>query len=193
MAHVRAAAASFAAFSAVFSAPSLAPSLAFSAALAGSPSRRRPRLPHLAIATLLATAALAAPAAALTPAPLPSLQGEALARALEGAWCNSEDGGLTCWAYDVFSADGQLRACGRFPDDDEAFEGVGEVTVSGDRMCYRVLRASENFWLPPEGRYCSRITGISPQAHDYQDTATGPTIRLHRIPLTAVTCPAIRR
>ena len=124
---------------------------------------------------------------------LPPLRDEALRAALLGAWCNSSDEGRSCWAWDVFSDDGQLQICGRFPDDGQPFRGVGAVTVSGDRMCYEVLEASDNFWLAPGDRYCSRITGISDQAHTWQDNFDAPAIRLSRVPQTAVVCPDLAR
>lgn len=52
-------------------------------------------------------------ACALTP-PMP--EGPALQAALQGLWCNSEDGGRSCWAHDRFTPDGRLRMCGRAPD-----------------------------------------------------------------------------
>ena len=79
------------------------------------------------------------------------------------------DGGRSCWAYDVFSEDGRLRACGQFPDETRAFDGTGRVSIAGDLMCYRVLQASENFWVRPGSSYCTRIMSISRTAHTYQD------------------------
>jgi len=138
-------------------------------------------------AAVLASILLAACAtAADEPRPL---RDQALATALLGAWCNSEDGGKTCWAYDHFTPDGMLRACGRFPDERQVFDGTGVVAVTGDVMCYRVTRATANFWVKPGSTYCTRIVGISGSAHAYQDMESGATFRLLRVPVASITCP----
>lgn len=134
---------------------------------------------------------VACTAAPDAPAGLRGLQGPALAAALQGAWCNSEDGGRSCWAYDVFLPDGRLQACGRWPDDPQPFFGVGVVTISGDRMCYRVTEASANFWVRPGSQYCTRILAVSPQMHRYQDLDSGRIDTLTRVPLAqAAPCGA---
>ena len=118
------------------------------------------------------------------------LQGLALAAALEGAWCNTTDDGRSCWAYDIFRPDGTLRACGRFPDEKQAFDGTGRVSISGQVMCYRVLHATENFWVKPGSTYCTRIVEISATAHTYQDLESGARFKLLRVPSGSVTCPS---
>ena len=125
------------------------------------------------------------------PDSLQPLQDKALASALVGAWCNSDDGGKTCWAYDVFKADGTLRACGRFPDERRAFDGEGLVSVSGNVMCYRVRSATENFWVKPGSSYCTRILGVSRNSHTYQDMESGAKFSLTRVRSEAVTCSAL--
>jgi hypothetical protein len=117
-------------------------------------------------------------------------QDKALARALVGAWCNSDDDGRTCWAYDVFSEDGTLRACGQFPDQKRPFDGAGRVSIAGSVMCYRVLNATENFWVKPGSTYCTRILEISSTAHTYQDLESGAKFKLLRVPNDAVKCLA---
>ena len=89
----------------------------------------------------------------------------ALHRALLGVWCNSDDGGRSCWAWDEFYADGTFEACGRTEDDPRPFRGGGRVDVTGRRMCYVVTFASENFWLRPGGRYCTDIVAIDDRMH----------------------------
>lgn len=125
---------------------------------------------------VIALAAFSAPAFAHTPAP----EGEALHRALEGAWCNSEDGGRSCWAWDRFFADGSFTACGRHEDESRPFRGSGRVTVQGRTMCYTVTEASENFWLRPGGRYCTEIVAIDAHTHRYRDLDTGAEFTLYR-------------
>ncbi|MGD9833813.1 MAG: hypothetical protein AB7U92_13795 [Piscinibacter sp.] len=127
--------------------------------------------------------------AGCTAVPPPGPRGDALHRALHGLWCNSNDGGRSCWAWDEFSADGRFRACGRTDDDPRPFRGEGRVEVSGRRMCYTVDAASENFWLRPGQRYCTDIVAIDAQTHRYRDIDTGAEFTLFRRDNRAVPCP----
>jgi hypothetical protein len=113
----------------------------------------------------------------------------ALHQALLGVWCNSNDGGRTCWAYDEFFDDGRFEACGRTDDDPRPFRGQGRVTVIGQRMCYQVTLASANFWIQPGGRFCTDIVAIEGAAHRYRDIDTGAEFVLHRIPKSEKRCP----
>lgn len=127
-------------------------------------------------------------AAAPDEAPVPLRDAELL-RALQGAWCSPQPDGRGCWAYDEFFADGTLRACGRHPEDGTPFDGSGTVTVEGDRMCYRVTRASPGFWVRPGTRFCTRIVGISAAEHVYEDLDSGARFTLRRLPAAEVRCP----
>lgn len=120
-------------------------------------------------------------------------QDEALARALRGAWCNSDDGGRTCWAYDHFRDDGTLRACGRHPDEPAGFDGVGVVRIDGTRLCYRVTAATPNFWVRPGTRFCTRIVAVGADWHRYQDPESGALTTLTRVPVDQVRCPVEAR
>lgn len=134
-----------------------------------------------ALAIILA----AAPSLAQVPAP----RGEALHRALEGVWCNSSDGGRTCWALDEFDGAGLFRACGRTEDDHRPFHGSGRVRVTGQRMCYTVTAASDNFWLSPGQAYCTEIVAINDQTHRYRDIDTGKEYTLYRLTSALQRCP----
>ena len=136
-------------------------------------------------ATLAAALLLAGCAALPSPAP----QDEALHRALHGLWCNSNDGGRSCWAWDEFGDDGRFRACGRTDDDPRPFRGEGRVEVRGQRMCYVVDAASDNFWLRPGQRYCTDIVAIDAHTHRYRDIDTGAEFTLLRRDNPAVRCP----
>lgn len=136
------------------------------------------------LAALLVALALA-PAAAHSPMP----EGAALHRALEGLWCNSHDGGASCWAWDEFTPDGRLHLCGRADGDPRPFHGSGVVTVEGRRLCYRVEAASDNFWLPAGQTYCTEIVAIDRHAHRYRDLDSGAEFTLHRRPAAARDCP----
>jgi hypothetical protein len=150
---------------------------------------RRPLPPNplrrAALRAVLALATAAAPALAQGPMP----EGAALQRALEGLWCNSHDGGATCWAWDEFGPDGRLRLCGRAEGDPRPFHGTGIVAVEGRRLCYRVESASDNFWLPAGQTYCTAIVAIDTHTHRYRDLDSGAEFTLHRRPAAARDCP----
>jgi hypothetical protein len=120
-------------------------------------------------------------------APLPT--GDALHGALQGLWCNSNDGGRSCWAWDEFGADGRFEACGRTDDDPQPFRGAGTVSVSGRRMCYVVSAASDNFWLRPGQRYCTDIVAVDRHTHRYRDIDTGAEFTLYRRAAAEKRCP----
>ena len=142
---------------------------------------------HLVL--LLAAALLGACAG---PARLPPLPGAGVAAGLVGVWCNSNDGGRSCWAYDEFRSDGRFEACGQTDDDPRQFHGEGRYTVDGSRMCYVVERSSPNFWLRPGSRYCTEILAVSPTAHRYRDLDTGAEFELTRAAPSAMRCGASR-
>ncbi len=125
----------------------------------------------------------------MAPAQSPAFQGSALHRALEGVWCNSNDGGKTCWAYDEFFSTGVFVACGQTEDDQRAFRGSGRFEVQGSRMCYVVAAASENFWVKPGSRYCTDIISIDAHSHRYRDIDTGAEFTLYRRRLSDKACP----
>lgn len=147
------------------------------------------RRPTTAVRSVAVVAVLLGACASASDEPRP-LRDRALVEALRGAWCNSDDGGRTCWAYDIFHADGTLRACGRFPDESQPFDGTGVVGVEGNVMCYRVTRATPGFWVKPGTAYCTRILSVSGTSHTYQDMDSGRTFRLFRVPLSAARCDA---
>ena len=142
-------------------------------------------LPGPSLACLLAVV-LALPRVSAEPA---ATHGSALHRALEGVWCNSNDNGRTCWAYDTFLADGTFAACGKTDDDVRPFHGTGTASVEGRRMCYVVATASDNFWLRPGSRYCTDIIAIDERTHRYRDIDTGAESTLHRRDASAKRCP----
>jgi hypothetical protein len=149
------------------------------------PRLRPPAARHAQRLAALLVALALAPATARSPMP----EGAALQRALVGLWCNSHDGGATCWAWDEFTSDGRLRLCGRADGDPRPFHGSGRVTVEGRRMCYRVEAASDNFWLPPGQTYCTEIVAIDAHTHRYRDLDSGAEFTLHRRPAAARDCP----
>ena len=114
-----------------------------------------------------------------------------LRAALVGVWCNSDDGGKTCWAFDEFRADGTFRACGRTTDDGLPFEGSGRFDVNGRRMCYRVHSASDTFWVRPGSRFCTDIVAIDGRQHRYRDIESGQSFVLQRHTAAQPLCPPV--
>ncbi len=114
-----------------------------------------------------------------------------LHQALLGLWCNSEDGGRSCWAWDEFLPDGRLQMCGRTADDPQPFAAVAQVHWEGRRMCYRVLQATANFWLPPGQSYCTDIVEVAARHHSYRDLDSGARFTLWRRPAADRDCPAL--
>lgn len=112
-----------------------------------------------------------------------------LAAALQGVWCNSDDGGRTCWAWDEFTAHGTLEMCGRHDDDPRPFKASAAVTFAGQRMCYVVTDATANFWLQPGQRYCTQIVEVHRGHHVYRDLDTGQQFTLLRRPSGQRRCP----
>lgn len=133
--------------------------------------------------------AVAAASACTSHAPETALADTGLRQALLGAWCNSNDGGLSCWAYDEFREDGSFEACGTAEGDALAFRGAGAYSVHGQRMCYVVTQATPNFWLPPGGRYCTDILAVGSRSHRYRDIDTGQAFELYRVPAARKSCP----
>jgi len=158
---------------------------AFAARLASPLAGFHATFPGSSLACLLVIV-LALPRASAEPAPQ---QGIALHRALEGVWCNSNDNGRTCWAYDTFLDDGTFEACGKTDDDIRPFRATGMVSVEGRRMCYVVAAATDNFWLRPRSRYCTDIIAIDERTHRYRDIDTGAEFTLHRRPAFEKRCP----
>lgn len=140
--------------------------------------------------SLAAAALLALSGAAIAQQAAPVPQGPALERALVGLWCSPDDDGRGCWAWDRFFADGRFEACGRAAGDSRPFRGSGRFSVVGQRMCYVVDTASENFWLQAGARYCTDIVAIDRRTHRYRDIDTRAEFVLHRRPVAQRRCPS---
>ncbi len=134
------------------------------------------RAATLLLAAVLAAVLAVAPAAQAAP----GLTGAALQGALTGVWCNSADGGKSCWAHDQFFRNGRFRACGRNSDDGMYFEGSGRFQVEGIRMCYVVDSATDSFWVRPGSRFCTDIVDIDTRQHRYRDIESGESFLLFR-------------
>jgi hypothetical protein len=132
-------------------------------------------------ATLLATALIAAAAV---------LRDEALEKALEGAWCNSFDGGKTCWGYDEFSS-GKITSCGRLPQTKNVFTAEARYEVKGTRVCSIVTAASRSFGLPVGERFCVEVLDINERAQRFRSLESGNVDTIFRVPRESVRCPKV--
>ena len=118
-----------------------------------------------------------------------ALTGPRLQQALTGLWCNSSDGGRSCWAWDEFLPDGTLRMCGRHDDTDLPFTARARASVTGERLCYTVIEASGDFWLGPGQTYCTAIVDLAADRHRYRDLDGGTLVTLWRRPVGTQRCP----
>ncbi|MEY2685936.1 MAG: hypothetical protein RL375_134 [Pseudomonadota bacterium] len=128
--------------------------------------------PRVILAGLLATLLVGCTAPPVVPA--------SLAEALLGVWCNSDDGGRTCWAWDEFTDRGTLEMCGQAHGDARPFRARATVEWAGARLCYRVVEATDTFWLRAGERYCTEIVEVHPDHHVYRDLDTGQHVHLLR-------------
>jgi hypothetical protein len=119
----------------------------------------------------------------------PEVVAPTLRAALIGVWCNSNDGGRSCWAWDEFTERGTLEMCGLQDGDRQPFKASAQVSFTGRRMCYRVVEATDNFWLRPGQDYCTEIVEVDPRSHVYRDLDTGQQFRLWRRPAGERQCP----
>lgn len=150
------------------------------------------RWPSVLLPWCLASCVLPTTAPGTAPGTAPDTSQDRAAplhQALLGLWCNSEDGGRSCWAWDEFLPDGRLQMCGRTADDPQPFAAVAQVHWEGPRMCYRVLQATANFWLRPGQRYCTEIVEVSARHHTYRDLDSGARFTLWRRPAGGQDCP----
>lgn len=54
---------------------------------------------------------------------------------LIGKWCESLDGGGTCFGYEIFSEFGEVSSTGVFPNSDVGYEMSGKYERKGNSVC----------------------------------------------------------
>lgn len=123
----------------------------------------------------------------LTQAQAP-LKDAALERALDGAWCNSDDGGKTCWGYDLFDR-GNLRSCGRFPETKQSFVGQSRYNVNGSRVCHVITHSSVPELLKPGEGFCVDVLQIDAKTQTFRDLDTNIDTVVYRVDRKSVKCP----
>jgi len=113
-----------------------------------------------------------------------------LDKALQGAWCNSDDGGKTCWGYDIFEK-GKSRFCGRFPESGQVSAGTSTYSVDGPRVCHVVTSTGGDGEQPLKvgERLCFRVLNIDSQQQTFRDESDGTETRIYRMRVEDVRCP----
>jgi hypothetical protein len=91
-----------------------------------------------------------------------TLQDENLDKALQGAWCNSDDGGKTCYGYDEY-VDGRSSSCGVLPENKEPYTATTRYKIQGSRVC-AVIIMSSNPIIGPGFSFCDEILEIDEHA-----------------------------
>ncbi len=119
-----------------------------------------------------------------------SLTGTTLEAALEGAWCNSEDGGSTCWGFDEFHK-GVGHACARVPGTNFIFSAKSTYVVEGSRVCHRVREISSGAPFVIGERMCFDVLEIDGAHQTFRDVETGEVATILRIPQEQVRCPGV--
>jgi hypothetical protein len=117
-----------------------------------------------------------------------TMQGDKLAAALEGAWCNSEDGGKTCWAFEDF-ASGAATSCGQSLEDGTKFLIKGNYTIRGDLVCHEATASNVSSMAKPGDRFCVQIVHIDEKTQQYRFSPHDEIHTLHRIPREDIRCP----
>jgi hypothetical protein len=116
-------------------------------------------------------------------------EGPALAQALLGVWCNSDDGGKTCWGYDEFLPGGVITACGRV--EERVFSAAATYEIRGRFACFVVTESSDSFGLKPGHRFCSEMLHIDKDTQRHRDVESGEVTTLYRRPASSKRCPGL--
>lgn len=134
---------------------------------------------------LLATLGLTAWSSVVNTAPLKNLE---LDRALQGAWCNSDDGGKTCWGYDIFER-GNSKYCGAFPESGKAYAGTSKYEIRGNRICHTVASTSDEAILKVGELVCFIVLDIDADKQSFRSVDDLKIIKLYRDDAEKIQCP----
>jgi hypothetical protein len=148
--------------------------------------RHNPTQPMRALLGLPLVLALAACSDTSVAPGTPS--GPALADALQGAWCVSDDEGKSCWGWDVFLDQQTIEACGRFPEDGRAFRARAKFTVEGTTACYEITESNHPTAFPIGHRFCATVLEINGEYQRYK--MSGVTEKTYRTTTASVKCPS---
>ena len=116
------------------------------------------------------------------------LKGEALEKSLEGAWCNSDDGGKTCFGYDDFSK-GSMNSCGSVPETGALVTLQTAYEVRGNRVCHTATAVNKGSLVNIGDIFCVDVLDISRRSMRYR-LLSGEMITVYRAPKMKLSCPA---
>lgn len=163
----------------------MTPSALFAAADARRPRHGAARVSRrwlAAAACTLATGGTAAPAAVPTD--------QALAQAILGAWCNSDDGGRSCWGYDEYLPGGAARSCALPPGSSRPWSGTATYEVKGPFVCLRVTDSTDDSMRPGD-RICIQVLEIDARHQRFRYVDSDAEFTLHRRAPADVRCPGV--
>lgn len=114
----------------------------------------------------------------------------ALKNALVGVWCNSDDGGKTCWGFDEFREDGTVSSCSLPPGATQAWRGSATYEVKGVYSCLIVTDSSDATMRPGE-RICAQVLEINSVLQRYKYTDASAEFTLYRRRPQEMRCPGV--
>jgi hypothetical protein len=114
----------------------------------------------------------------------------ALKQALVGVWCNSDDGGKTCWGYDEFRSDGTVKSCALPPGSIRAWTGAARFEVKGTYSCMVVTESSDDTMRPGD-RLCAEVLEINAVSQRYRFTDSKEEFLLYRRKSSDMKCPGV--
>ncbi len=112
----------------------------------------------------------------------------ALRQALLGVWCNSDDGGNTCWGFDEFRSDGTVKSCALPPGSERPWVGAALFAVRGITSCI-VMTESTDETMPPGHSLCVEVLEINARFQRYRFTDSAEEFVLYRRKASEMKCP----
>ena len=108
--------------------------------------------------------------------------------ALQGAWCNSDDGGKSCWGYDQFNK-GVSTSCGRLPGSNDLVSAQSRYSVSGNRVCHVVTETGPGSFLRKGERLCFDVLEINEKIQRFKDLESNDITVIYRVAREKAQCP----
>jgi hypothetical protein len=113
---------------------------------------------------------------------------EELDSAIQGAWCNSEDGGKTCVGYDFFES-GKSTYCGVDAKSGQRFSGTSNYAIHRNTLCHVVSSVDNEPFLKVGDRVCFLIVNAQPDLLVFRELTETTFTRLYRDRITKSECP----
>lgn len=114
----------------------------------------------------------------------------ALKQALLGVWCNSDDGGKSCWGYDEYREDGTISTCSLNPGSMQSWHGAATYEVRGNYSCMIVTYSSDKSMRQGE-KICAQILEITPSHQRYKYIDFPEQFTLYRRRPEEKRCPSL--